>query len=85
MSKLILVLPIVCIDLLGECMQFIQSPWFTNPGQFVFYPVWKTSVEVVLEGTVTVALDLRGQPVGVHNILCDAVTILHLKVVELMF
>ena len=78
-------LPIACIDLLGECMQSIQSPWFTNPGQFIFYPVQKTSVEVVPEGTVTVASDLRDQPVEVHNIPHDTVTILHLKVVELMF
>ena len=85
MSELVLVLPIACIDLLGEHMQSIQSPQFTNPGQFVFYLVWKTGIEVVPEGTITIALDLRGQPVEVHNVLRDMVTILHLKVIELMF
>ena len=85
MSELILALPIARIDLLGECMQSIQSPWFTNLGQFIFYPVRKTSIEVVPEGTITIASDLQGQPVEVHNILRDAVTILHLKVVKLMF
>ena len=78
-------LPIACIDLLGERAQSIQCPRFTNPGQFVFYPVWKTGIEVVPEGTVTVTSDLRGQLVEVHNILRDVVTILHLKVVKLMF
>ena len=78
-------LPIACIDLLGERVQSIQCPRFTNLGQFVFYPVRKTSIEVVPEGTVTVASDLRGQPVEVHDIPRDAVTILHLKVVKLMF
>ena len=85
MSELVLALPIAHIDLLGERAQSIQCPRFTNPGQFVFYPVWKTSIEVVLEGTVTVASDLQGQPVEVHDIPRDAVTILHLKVVKLMF
>ena len=85
MSELILALPIACIDLLGEHTQSIQSPRFTNLGQFIFYPVWKTSIEVVPEGTVTIASDLRGQLVEVHNILHDTVTILHLKVVKLMF
>ena len=84
-SELVLALPIVRIDLLGERAQSIQCPRFTNLGQFVFYLVWKTGIEVVLEGTVTVALDLQGQPVEVHNIPRDAVTILHLKVVKLMF
>ena len=85
MSELVLALPIAHIDLLGERAQSIQSPRFTNPGQFVFYLVWKPSIEVVLEGTVTIASDLQGQPVEVHNIPHDTVTILHLKVVKLMF
>ena len=58
MSKLVLALPIACIDLLGECTQSIQSPWFTNLGQFIFYLVRKTGIEVVLEGTVTIPSDL---------------------------
>ena len=58
MSKLVLAFPIACIDLLGEHTQSIQSPQFTNPGQFIFYPVWKTSIEVVSEGTITIASDL---------------------------
>ena len=57
MSKLILVLPIVHIDLLEEHTQPIQSPQFTNLGQFIFYPVWDTSIEVVLEGTITITSD----------------------------
>ena len=85
MSELILALPIARIDLLGECTQSIQSPQFTNPGQFIFYLVWKPSIEVVPEGTVTIASDLQGRPVEVHDIPCDVVTILHLKVVKLMF
>ena len=78
-------LPIARVNFLGECAQSIQSPWFTNLGQFIFYSVWKTGIEVVLEGTITIASDLRGQPVEVHDIPHDAVTILHLKVIELMF
>ena len=66
-------------------MQSIQSPWFTNPGQFDFYLVWKTGIEVVPEGTITIALDLQGQPVEVHDIQHDTVTIFHLKVIKLMF
>ena len=64
----------MCIDLLGEHAQSIQCPRFTNPGQFIFYPVRKTGIEVVPEGTVTVASDLRGQPVEVHNIPRDVVS-----------
>ena len=85
MSELILALPIVHINLLGERVQSIQSLQFTNLGQLVFYPVWETGIEEVPEGTITVASDLQGQPVEVHDILHDVVTILHLKVVELMF
>ena len=72
------------IDLLGECTQSIQGPRFTNPGQFIFYPVRKTGIEVP-EGTITIASNLRGQLVEVHDILHDMVTILHLKVIKLMF
>ena len=70
MSELVLVLPIACIDLLGEHTQSIQCPRFTNPGQFIFYLVQKTGIEVVPEGTITVASDLRGQLVEVHDIRC---------------
>ena len=85
MSELVLALPVAHIDLLGEHAQSIQCPRFTNLGQFVFYLVRKTGIEVVPEGTITVASDLRGQPVEVHDIPRHAVTILHLKVVKLMF
>jgi len=39
---------------------------------------------VVLEGTVAIASELRGNVIKFHHIACDMVVLLHIEMVELV-
>ena len=52
--------------------------------ELVFYPVWEAIIKIVLEGTISVALDLGCKAIEVNNVSHDAMIVLHLEVVKLV-
>ena len=51
----------------------------------IFDAVRKTIIKVVLEGTFSVTLDLRSNPIDLHDVLVDLLPVFHGEMVELVF
>src|SRR5205807_2048324 len=81
---LLFALPVVRIYFLGQVAQVVEVPWFANTADFVFDAVGQTRVEVVMKGTISVALDLRCDAVEFNHVLINMVVVLHLEVVKLI-
>jgi hypothetical protein len=76
-NKLRLALPIACVDGLDELSEVRESGWFPYAGDLIFVAIGKTIVKVVPEGTFSIASDLRSDPIELHDILGDPLTIFH--------
>ena len=77
-------LPVASIDLLHKGMKPIQQPRFAYMAELVFYLVWEAIIEIVLEGTISIAPDLGHKVIEVHNVSCNMMAVLHLEVVKLV-
>ena len=53
-------------------------------GDLVLDMIGQTIIKVVLEGTFSIALDLRRDPVELNHVVGDTLTVLHGQVVELV-
>lgn len=84
MGDLIFAFPVVGIDLLSQGLKAIEHGRFSNSAQLIFDLVREATVEVMLEGTIIIALELEGNMIELHHIAHDVVVLLHIKVVELM-
>ena len=84
-ANLGLALPIASVDSLGEGTEFGEGWRLSDAGEFILDAVGKAVVEVVPEGTFSVTSDLRGDPIKLHNVLIDTLSILHRQMVELVF
>jgi hypothetical protein len=62
---------------MDELSEVGESGWFPYAKDLIFDVVGKTIVKVVPEGTFSVASDLRSNPIELHDILGDPLTILH--------
>ena len=80
-----LALPVACIDGLGEVVEIGEGGGLPDTRDLIFDAVGETVVEMVPEGTFSVSLDLRSNPVEFNYVFIDSLTILHRKVVKLMF
>ena len=65
-------------------MKLIQQPRFAYAAELIFYLVWKAIIKIVLEGAISITLDLGCKTIGVTNVSHDAVVVLHLEVVKLV-
>ena len=52
--------------------------------ELVFYLVWEAIIEIVLEGTIFIALDLGRKVIEVNDVSHNAMVVLHLEVVKLV-
>ena len=83
-AQLGLVLPVACVYHVSEGSEFGKGVRLANTRGLILDAVGETVVEVVPEGTFSIATDLQSDTVKLHNILVDALTILHCQVVELV-
>jgi len=81
---LVFALPIACVDLLTKSPKPMQSQGFPNSSNFVFETIQETGVKQAAEHAISVVLDLGGESVEVYYVPCNAVSILHLEMLELM-
>jgi len=84
MCDLFLAFPISGIDLLGKNAKTIQSVQLTDAAYLVLDSVRETCIEVVTQGTITVAPNLGHDTVEVNHVLIGTMVFLHAEVVELM-
>ena len=85
MTNLRLAFPITCVNGLGELSKVGEHGGFTNVGDFILDVVGEAIVEMVPESTFSVASDLRGHMVELHDVLSNLLAIRHHQVVQLMF
>ena len=80
-----LALPKVCINSLDKGIGFVESCGFSNSRDLILDMIREIIVEVVLEGTFSVILDLKSNLVKFDHIFVDVLTILHGQIVQLVF
>ena len=76
-----LVLPIACIDLLRQHPHVMEGVWFPYMSDLVLEPLRQPIIEVVLEGTFTIAMYLAHIAVELYNVLGDLVVVRHGQIV----
>ena len=69
---LLFTFPVSGINFLGEGTKPIQGLGFTDTTDFVLDLVGETGVEVVLQGAITISLDLGCNPIEVYHIVINA-------------
>ena len=80
-----LALPIARIYSLGKVTKIGESGGeLPDVRNLIFDAVRKAIIKVVPEGTFSVTLDLRSNPIELHNVLVDPLPIFHGEVVELV-
>jgi len=84
-AHLRLALPVACIDGLDEVVEIRKGGGLSDTRDFFFDVVGKTIVKVVLENTFFIFSNLQSNSIKFNNILVELLTILHRKVVKLMF
>ena len=65
-------------------MELGESGRLSNIGDLILDTIGQTVIQVVPEGTFSIALDLHHDPVELSHILGDTLTVLHGQVVELV-
>ena len=83
-ADLKLALPIVHIDSLGELVKLSEGWWLPDMGDLILDAIREAIVEVVLNSTFSVSLDLQSNPIELYDILCNSLTVLHGEVIKLM-
>ena len=76
-----LVLPVVHIDLLHQHLHVMEGVRFPYMSDLILEPLRQPIVEVVLEGTFTIATYLACIAVELDNVLGDLVVVCHGQVV----
>ena len=77
MTNLRLAFLIMRVDGLGELSEVRECGGFTNMGDFILDAVGEAIVEMVLESIFSVASDLRGYTVELHDVLSNPLAIHH--------
>ena len=62
----------------------MQSQGFPNLSYLIFETIWEAGVKQAAEHAISVVLDLGGESVEVNYVPCNAVSILHPEMLELM-
>jgi len=62
----------------------MESQGLADSSNLVFQTIQKSGVEEAAERAISIVLDVGGEAVEVHNILCNAVCILHSEVFKLV-
>ena len=84
MRDLLFMFPVSGINFLSEGTKPIQGLGFTNTTDFILDSVGETDVKMMLQGAITISLDLGRDPIEVYHIAVNAMGVLHAKVVELV-
>jgi len=84
-AHLRLALPVVHVNGLGKVAEIREGGGLPDTRDLIFDAVRETIVEIVLEGTFSISSDLQSNPVEFNYVFVDLLTILHRKVVKLMF
>ena len=77
MTNLRLAFLITRVDGLGELSEVRECGGFTNMGDFILDAVGEAIVEMVLESIFSIASDLRGYTVELHDVLSNPLAIHH--------
>ena len=75
-------LPVASVNLLHKGTKPIQQPRFAYMAELIFYSVWEAVIEIMLEGTISIALDLGSKAIEVNNVSCNVMVVLYLEVVK---
>ena len=66
-------------------MQLIQCAGFADTTDLILDAVRETGVEMVTESAFTIAPDLGHKLIEVNHIFVDAVVVLHVEIIQLIF
>ena len=84
MGDLFLTFPVLGVDFLGSGTKTIKSTLFIDVTDFILDVVGKTGIEVMMQGAITVSLNLGCNLIEVNHIAIDVLGVLHLEMIELM-
>ena len=70
-----LALPVACIDLLHQHLHVMEGVQFPYMSDLILEPLRQPIIEVVLEGTFTIAVYLAHMAVELNDILGDLVIV----------
>ena len=83
-SDLVFAFPVVCIDVLSEGPKVLKVLGFARAADLIFDLVGEAGIEFMTEGGFPVAAKLRTETIELDEIVDDAMSFLHTKVVELV-
>ena len=78
-------LPIPSVNGLGRGAETIKGMGLSDMGNFILDVVRETAVEDVVEGAITIAMNLSSEAIELYDILVDLLSLLHGQVVQLVF
>ena len=84
MSDLFLSFPVSGIDFLGDGAKTVESVWFTDAADHILDSVAETRIEVMMQSTITISLNLGCDLIEVDHIAINAMGVLHVEIIELM-
>ena len=84
MSDLFLMFPVLGVDFLGDSTKTVESAQFTDAADLILDLVGETRIEVVMQGAITVSLNLGRDSVEVDHIAIYAMGVLHAEMIELV-
>ena len=84
MSDLFLTYPVLGVDILGDSVKTIESVQFTNVADLVLDLVGETRIEVMMQGTITISLNLGCNSIEVNHIVIYMMGVLHAEMIKLV-
>ena len=76
--------PVTCVDVLSEGPKVLEVSGLACVANLVFDLVGETGIEFMTEGSFPIAAKLRAETIELNEIADDAMSFLHMKVVELV-
>ena len=76
--------PVSGVDFLGDGVKTVESVWFTNVADLILDSVGETRVEVVMQGTITISLNLGHNSVEVDHRAIYVMGVLHAEMIKLV-
>ena len=84
MSDLFLTFPVSGIDFLGDSMKTIESARFTNVADLILDSIGEAGIEVVVQSTITISLNLGHDSIEVNHIAIHVMGVIHAEMIELV-
>ena len=76
--------PVSGVDFLGDGVKTVKSARFTDAADLILDLVGETRIEVVMQGAITVSLNLGCDSVEVDHIAIYVMGVLHVEMIELV-